>query len=96
MRLRARIDKVQPAIMDALLKAGVSVQPLHMVGKGVPDLLCGIAGRNYLLELKTPGPPSSMRLTPDESKWHKEWNGQVAIARSIEEALAMVGLQNTM
>ena len=45
----AKIDANQNEIVDALRKAGCSVQILSSVGKGCPDILVGRGGRNYLL-----------------------------------------------
>lgn len=92
MRRAAKIDTNQRAIVEALRAAGCSVQPLHTVGHGVPDLLVGHGRQNYLLEIKRTGPPSARKLTEDEDKWHLAWMGQVATVQTIEEALHAVGL----
>ena len=47
----AKVDANQAAIVKVLRQMGASVQPLHTVGQGTPDLLVGIQGRNYLLEV---------------------------------------------
>jgi Holliday junction resolvase len=92
MRQAARIDANQPSIVDALRQAGCTVQVLSAVGKGCPDLLCGRAGVNYLLELKDSAKPlSKQKLTPDEMAWHSTWNGLVWTVNSIEDALRVVG-----
>lgn len=90
MRLRARVDTPQREIVAALRQYGCSVQHLHQVGRGCPDLLVGFRGANYLLEVKPPGSPSRRRLTPDEAPWHSAWRGQVAVVQTIEEALAII------
>ena len=48
----ARRDESEPAIVDALRAAGATVVQLN--GPGLPDLLVGLAGRTYLLEVKNP------------------------------------------
>lgn len=89
----ARIDANQTQIVKALRKAGCTVQHLHSVGKGCPDLLVGRAGVNYLLELKDGAKsPSEQKLTPDQVIWHSEWGGSVAVVNSEEAALKEVGL----
>lgn len=91
MRRAARTDTNQSAIVAALRQHGASVQCLHTIGKGVPDLLVGWQGRNYLLEIKDNSkPPSARRLTPDEEQWHLEWRGQVQVVSSVEEAIALI------
>lgn len=89
----ARIDANQPEIVAALRKAGCTVQHLHSVGKGCPDLLVGRAGVNYLLEIKDGGKPASdQRLTADQVVWHREWGGAVTVVNSVDGALVAVGL----
>jgi|GEM_PF-5567154 len=61
MRRSARIDRNQPEIVEALRKLGASVQPLHTAHDGIPDLLVGYQGRNFLLEVKDgTKPPSAL------------------------------------
>ena len=87
-----RVDGNQAEIVGALRDIGASVHPLHMVGRGFPDVCVGFRGRNYLLEIKDGNkPPSRRKLTPDEKKWHQTWNGQVTIVKNIDEALATIG-----
>ncbi|GAG20217.1 unnamed protein product, partial [marine sediment metagenome] len=63
------------------------VEHLHMIGRGCPDILVGRGGYNYLLEIKS----EKGALTPAEAEWHGLWRGQVAIVRTIDEALDAVG-----
>lgn len=93
MRRAARIDANQNEIVNALRLAGVSVQLLHAVGGGCPDLLCGYRGRCYTLEVKDGAkPPSKRRLTPDQVEWHESWRGHVAVVHNVSEAFAAVGV----
>ena len=92
MRRAAKADANQPEIVAALRAAGVTVQPLHTVGSGCPDLLCGFRGVNVILEVKDGSlPPSARKLTPDQVQWHADWKGQCAVVTSAEEALAAFG-----
>ena len=89
----ARVDGNQREIVQALREAGATVQHLHTVGKGCPDVLVGYRGANLLLELKDGSlPPSRQKLTADEEYWHTVWRGQVEIARSVEDALRIIGI----
>ena len=45
----SRVDSNQPEIVATLRGMGCSVQHLHAVGKGVPDLLVGCRGVNLLV-----------------------------------------------
>lgn len=78
-----RVDANQGEIVDALRAVGASVQDLHELGRGVPDLLVGWRGVNVLMEVKAQGGA----LNDRETRWHSEWRGQVAVVRSVEEAL---------
>ena len=91
MRRAAKVDDNQKAIVDAVRKMGCTVQPLHSVGQGCPDLLVGINGGNFLWEIKDGSKqPSAQRLTEDQVKWHSEWRGSVDVIRSVDEAIARV------
>ena len=46
-----RVDINQKAIVEHLRAMGMSVFHLHEVGKGCPDLLVGINGQTYLIEV---------------------------------------------
>lgn len=90
---RARVDDNHAEIVDALRRAGASVQSIATVGKGCPDLLVGHRGRNILLEVKDGSkPPSARKLTPNEHIWQAYWQGQVVTVESVEQALKAVGL----
>lgn len=95
VRRAARIDQNHGDIVQALIKAGCSVMSMVAIGNGCPDLAVGIAGRNIFLEIKNPNVPRADRqLTPDQSKWHALWRGQVAVVTSPVEALQAAGLAN--
>ena len=99
MRRAARIDANQPEIVDALRKAGCRVQPLHMVGKGCPDIVAWTPnkGRLVFMEIKDGAkPPSARKLTADEENWHGVWSdlkdaGALYVVASVNEALEAVG-----
>jgi hypothetical protein len=82
-RTAAKVDANQADIVAALRRIGATVQCLHQVGHGCPDLLVGWHGENILLEVKMPGGD----MTPDELKLHDDWQGEVNIVRSISDAL---------
>ena len=86
MRRAAKVDANQAEIVARFRSLGASVEPLHAVGGGVPDLLIGYEGQNYLIEVKDgKKPPSARRLTKDQIKWHGSWVGQVAIIETVEQ-----------
>ena len=86
-----RVDANQSLIVKELRAIGATVQSLADLGKGVPDLLVGWRGQNWLMEIKDwKQPPSKRRLTPDEKKWHQSWNGQVHVVETFDEALKII------
>lgn len=92
-RRAAKVDANQPEIVAALRGAGASVEHLHAVGGGCPDILVGHLGVNYLMEIKDGSkPPSKQKLTLDQEKWHPAWRGSVHIVKSIEDALGVIGV----
>ena len=91
-RYAARADDNQAALVKQIRAMGASVQHLHTVGRGCPDLLMGYQGKNYLLEVKDPGKVKSARkLTQDEAEWHERWAGQVAIVETLGDCLLLIG-----
>lgn len=79
-----KADKNQSDIVRALRKCGYSVQHLHGVGQGCPDLIVANTQRNLLVELKSKGG----RTTPAQKKWFQDWPGPALIAYSAEEVIA--------
>jgi hypothetical protein len=92
-----RRDKNQTSIIRALQAAGAEVADLSGVGKGVPDLLCGVDGGRvlFLVEVKREaGPRGGMKgrgLTPDQTEWRQRWpKAPVYIVRDVAHAVAIV------
>jgi hypothetical protein len=86
-----RVDANQGEIIKALEQAMCSVEILDN-GDGVPDLLVGRqtpdGRRCYLLEVKS----EKGKLTDDQEEWHLAWRGHKSVVRSVDEALAAVGI----
>lgn len=94
MRTRAKVDTNQKEIVTALRKCGYSVLHLHALGKGAPDILVGVAGKNYLFEIKDGERiPSQQKLTADEKVFHDTWNGQVAVVNSVEQIMNRINFK---
>jgi hypothetical protein len=87
MRHTHRVDGNQLDIIAALNRAGCSTQSLTTIGNGCPDLLVARAGQMWLLELK-----ADSELAKSQIAWINAWNAKVHVVRSIDEALAAVGL----
>lgn len=92
MRRAAKVDANQRFIVEALRAVGASVELLHAVGKGCPDLLIGYQGINYLLEVKDGAKaPSAQKLTEDQVAWHERWRGRCAVVNDVKSALLAIG-----
>ena len=94
MRRAARTDQNHDEIVQALRKAGATVQSLAAVGAGVPDLLVGFRKQTFLVEVKNgQASPSERKLTPAQVIWHHNWNGgPLAVVGSVEDALKLLKL----
>jgi len=91
-RWAAAVDANQSEIVAGLRKAGASVEPLHSVGAGCPDLLVGYRGKNWLMEVKDVSKaPSKKKLNERQVEWHAGWKGQVATVETSGAALAIIG-----
>jgi hypothetical protein len=94
----ARTDLNQAEIASALADAYMSVAYTYTIGEGFPDLVvggsmpCAHCGKktkqNKLIEVKS----LTGTLTKAQALFHPTWNGQLAIARTVDEALRIVGL----
>lgn len=91
--IAARTDRNQKTVADEIREclAGSTVMDLSGVGKGVPDLLVGWRGRNYLIEVKNPlQRASDQKLTPVQEDWHSKWQGSAFVATSAASAIAQI------
>jgi len=88
MRLAGKVDSNQAAIVKALRQVGMSVLSLAPMGKGCPDLLVADDDSYFLIEVKGP----KGKLTPDQEAFIAEWRGVVHIARTVDDALQIVGV----
>ncbi len=94
MRRAHRIDANQPDIVAALRAAGATVCSLAGAADGMPDLMVGASGKTALIEVKDGSRcPSERRLTPDQRKWHAEWQGgTLAVVCDVESALRVLAV----
>jgi len=91
MRLRAKVDRNHAEVVEALRKAGASVQSLAQIGHGVPDLLVATRNGMWLMEIKDgKKSPSKRLLTEDEFEWHWNWKQPVYVVYSVAEALEVL------
>ena len=84
--LQGKRDDNEPAIIAALERVGATVEQIP-TGRGVPDLLVGFCGANFLLECKT----LHGKLNQKQRTWHGRWKGQASVVRTPERALSAIG-----
>lgn len=53
------------------------------------DLVVGFRGHNYLLEIKT----QRGKQNEKQVKFQRDWRGQYAVVRTVEEAWQAIGFQ---
>lgn len=85
-RYNPRRDANEKEIIEALRSHGCSVRQLSV--KGLPDLIVGYRGQNFVMEVKT----EKGKLTPDQEQTINNWMGEIHIVRTPEEALKVIGL----
>ena len=72
-RVSLHRDQNEPEIILALQKCGATVARIYGAGvAGVPDLVAGVDGKNYLIECKM---PLTGRLSEAQKQWRDEWRG---------------------
>ena len=89
-----RIDANQNEVVRTLRDLGCHVATTSMVGKGFPDLVVSHLGVMVYVEIKDGSkPPSKRKLTPDERRFHGQWEHlPVFVVNDVEEAFFAVGI----
>ena len=85
-----KTDANQPKIVKALRRVGATVHDASGLGKGAPDLIVGIRGVTYLIEIKNP--ETDGKLSENQKKWHAAWRGHVDVAWTVEDAFRVIGI----
>jgi hypothetical protein len=95
MRVASRIDTNQPRMVRRLRELGFHIVHLHMLGRGVPDVLVSAYSNRterveaLLVEIKT----DKGTLTDDERTWHESYpeGGPLIVARNEDDVLHWFG-----
>jgi len=87
----SRADNNQEEIVRTLRAVGVTVHITSQVGSGFPDLVCGMFGKNYLIEVKNPEAKGKLRAS--QEIFRDKWKGKVHIVTNKEEALRIFGVE---
>jgi hypothetical protein len=85
MTFAKKVDKNQASVVKALRDYGADVHLLHMVGRGIPDLLVAYEGHTILIEVKD---GAHKVFTPEQIKFIAAWKGgPLYRVNSSEEAI---------
>lgn len=87
MRLKARVDKNQPEMVEYLRKIGCNVIILSQLGNGVGDLLVSFCSITVMVEIKK---DKNGKLTPDEEKFCEDFQGFYIVAYEAKQILAFM------
>lgn len=87
-RFARKKDLNHRQIVEAFRAHGCSVLVTESGRAGVPDLLVGRGGENWLVEIKQPGEKLSSR----QEEWASAWRGGlVVVVRCPEDVAVVVG-----
>lgn len=78
-QIAAKRDHNEPKLVEYLRRCGASVELIS--SGGIPDLLVGWFGLNFLMEVKS----DTGRLTEYQIKFFDTWRGQADIVRTIKD-----------
>tara|TARA_R110002153_G_scaffold57939_3_gene159161 strand:- start:279 stop:563 length:285 start_codon:yes stop_codon:yes gene_type:complete len=84
-----KVDANQADLVKYIRSLGASVQHLYAVGGGVPDIIIGYNGKNYLAEVKT----LKGKLNPLQVMWFEAWGGQCQVIRTKEDINELLGVR---
>lgn len=88
MRRKSRTDSNQKELVNFAKDHGATVAHLHTLGKGIPDILIGYQGRNYLVEIKS----EDGKLTSDEEVFFNNWRGDAAVVATKKDLIRLLDL----
>jgi hypothetical protein len=86
MRRAAKVDSNQTEIVNTLRQLGCSVTVTSTIGKGFPDLVVGISGRTFLVEVKS----KKGTYTSDQLAFVSSWKGNYYTVRTREDCVALI------
>lgn len=86
----AKIDSNHAEIVRQLkMLTGISVYSVAQLKKFC-DIIVGFKGKNYLFEIKK---GHKSKLTPGETLFQQNWEGQVKTITSVDEVLSEIGFK---
>ena len=92
MRYARKVDANHVQVVSWLEQLGASVQPIASSNAGVPDLVCGYLGVDFLVEVKpVTGETRRRELRDTQVAWHSRWKGrQPVVVRTLADVQAVL------
>jgi len=81
-----KVDSNQKELCSYAKSLGASVQYMHSVGQGFPDVIFAYEGVNYLCEIKS----EKGKLNSLQVQWFENWKGQAVVVRTKEDILMLL------
>jgi len=85
-RLPHKRDRNQGEIVRAFEAMGCTVFDSSAMGDGFPDLVVGVCGKSFLVEIKTP----KGKFTPEQVAFLEAWGGQYDSVTCVNDAVELV------
>lgn len=86
-----RADNNQEQIVKALRACGATVAITNQVGCGFPDIIAGIFGRDFLIEIKNKD--ARGKLSTEQLIFRDKWKGKIHVVETVDEALQVIGVK---
>lgn len=91
MTYARRVDGNHAELKGYFEKLGCAVHDASRAGGGFPDLVVSLHRQTVLVEVKNPTKPKAdQELTPEQTRFHREWKGLIYQARTLDDVIAIV------
>ena len=90
MTYAKRVDLNHAVIIKTLRNQGASVFDASGIGRGFPDLVCGINNKTVLIEIKS---SENKKFTQAQLKFMSDWSGSAVVRiNDVEGAIRLINM----
>lgn len=90
MTYAKRVDLNHAEIVKTLRSQGASVFDASGIGRGFPDLVCGINNKTVLIEIKS---SENKKFTQAQLKFMNDWSGSAVVRiNDVEGAIRLINM----
>jgi Holliday junction resolvase len=90
MTYAKRVDLNHAEIVKTLRSQGASVFDSSNIGRGFPDLVCGINNKTVLIEIKS---NENKKFTQAQLKFMSDWSGSAVVRiNDVEGAIRLINM----